>query len=37
MKIEIFDKVMLIVQVQVGKFRIQNVLLDKGYGVNIIS
>jgi hypothetical protein len=37
MKIEDFDEALLVVQVQVGKFKIQNVLLDKGYGVNIIS
>jgi hypothetical protein len=35
-KVEDFDEVMPVVQVYVGKFEIRDVLLDGGYGVNII-
>jgi hypothetical protein len=37
MKIKDFDEAMLVVQVWVGKFGVRNVLLDGGFGVNIIS
>ncbi len=36
-KVEDFDEVMLVVQVQVGKFEVKDVLLDNGSSVNIIS
>jgi hypothetical protein len=36
-KVEDFDEAMSIVQVQVGKFEIRDVLLDDGFDVNIIS
>jgi hypothetical protein len=35
-KVEDFDEAMPIVQVWVGKFKIKDVLLDGGMGVNII-
>jgi hypothetical protein len=36
-KVEDFDEVMPVVQVQVGKFKVRDVLLDGGSHVNIIS
>ncbi len=36
-KAENFDEAIPIVQVQVGKFEIRDVLLDRRYGVNVIS
>jgi hypothetical protein len=36
-KVEDFDEAMLVVQVQVGKFEVKDVLLDSGSDVNIIS
>jgi hypothetical protein len=36
MKIIFFDEIMLVVQVQVGKFGVWNVFLDGGSDVNII-
>ncbi len=36
-KVKDFDEAMLVVQVQVGKFEVRNVLLDGGSNVNIIS
>jgi hypothetical protein len=35
-KVEDFDEAMLDVQVRVGKFEVRDVLLDGGFGVNII-
>jgi hypothetical protein len=35
-KVEDFDGVMLVVQVWAGKFDVRDVLLDNGFGVNII-
>jgi hypothetical protein len=35
-KVEDFDEAMLVVQVQVGKFEIRDVLLDDGFDVSII-
>ncbi len=32
-----FDEVVLVVQIQVGKFEIKNVLLDRGSSVNVTS
>ncbi len=36
-KVKDFDEAMLVVQVQVGKFEVRNLLLDGGSNVNIIS
>jgi N-acetylmuramic acid 6-phosphate (MurNAc-6-P) etherase len=36
-KAEDFDEAILVVQVRVGKFKIRDVLLDRGSGVNVIS
>jgi hypothetical protein len=36
-KVEDFDEAMSVVQVQVGKFEVRDVLLDGGFNVNIIS
>jgi hypothetical protein len=33
----IIDNHMVIIQVQIGKFYVEDVLLDGGYGVNIIT
>ncbi len=36
-KVEDFDETMPIVQIWVGKFEVRDVLLEDGFGVNIIS
>jgi len=36
-KVEDFDEAILVVQVQIGKFEVRNVLLNRGFDVNIIS
>jgi hypothetical protein len=36
-KVEDFDEAIPIVQVQVGMFEIRDVLLDRRFGVNVIS